>query len=138
MPSISKEQLFSRALKRRNVPLPEEDFGPGAFIIVQELTGEQRDEYDSSLWMQRGAKKPKLSLEHATARLVVLSVVDEQGDRLFGDDEVLSVSRRLGAGLLKRIAEAAKELSGITDDEIEELAETKKSPSEGTGSPGSD
>lgn len=121
---LSKDSLFSRGLRRKNVYLPEH--GEGAFLIVQELTGEQRDEYDASLWRQRKRSKFELSLDHATAKLVALSVINEDGSRMFGDDEIKSLSRKVGASTLKRLAEAAKELSGITDDEIEELSEAKK------------
>lgn len=121
---LDKETFFSRGLRRQNVYLPEH--GEGAFLIVQELTGEQRDEYDASLWEQRKSSKFRLNLDHATAKLVALSVVNEDGSRMFGDDEVKTLSRKVGASTLKRLAEAAKELSGITDDEIDELTEAKK------------
>lgn len=121
---LTKESLFARGLRRQNVYLPEH--GPHAYLIVQELTGEQRDEYDASLWEQRKSSKFRLNLEHATAKLVVLSVINEDGTRMFGDDEVRTLSRKVGAATLKKLAEAAKELSGITDDEIDELTEAKK------------
>lgn len=121
---LDKKKLFSKGLKRRIVELPE--LGEGESVCVQELYGDARDEYDKSLWEQR-RNSVRLKLDHATARLVALSCVDEEtGERIFGDDEILDLSRKVGASILKKIAEVAKELSGITDDEIEDLTEAKK------------
>lgn len=118
------DSLLSIPLRRQRVEIPEA--GEGQYVIVQELTGAQRDEYDASLIEQRGVgKKMRLALDHATAKLVVLSCINEDGSRRFGDDMVTTVSK-MPARVLGRIAAAAKDLSGITDSEIEELTETKK------------
>lgn len=115
------DSLFEKLkLRRERVEIPEAD----DYVIVQELTGAQRDEYDASLWEQR-KRSVKMKMDHATAKLVVLSCINEDGSRRFGDDEIVKVSN-LPAGILKRIAKVAQELSGITDDEIEDLTETKK------------
>lgn len=116
------DPIYALQLARRRVEIPEA--GEGHYVLVQELDGAARDAYDASLFEQR-RNRVVMQLEHATAKLVVLSVVNEDGSRRFGDDEIPRISK-LPARVLKRIADAAKELSGISDDDLEEAAEIKK------------
>ena len=63
-----------------------------------------------------------------------IDIVDEQGNRLFDDSEV-AILGRLRVDVLNRIFETAQRLSGVSDDDIEEL----KKPSvweAGSGSSG--
>lgn len=118
MSLADKEKFFAIGLGTKDVPIPE--LGPDVFIRVRALTGAERDRYETSLWIERKGKQ-KLNLEDATAKLVVMSCINEDGSPYFGDDEVYSLSKKVGAKILKRLADAAKELSGITEEEQEEL-----------------
>ena len=114
----SKSRLFEVALPTRDVMIPE--LGPGDFIRVRALSGSERDAYEASLYEERKNKR-KLNIQDATARLVVMSCINEDGSRYFGDDEVGKLSRKVGAKILTRLADAARELSGITEEEQAEL-----------------
>lgn len=113
-----KTKLFAIGLPERDVPIPE--LGDGVFIRVRALTGRELDDYQASLIKERKNKRTT-NYEDATARLVVLTCINEDGTPFFGDDEVATVSKRVGAKILGRLSKVAQELSGVTDEEIEEL-----------------
>jgi len=91
----------------------------GGSVYVRGLTAEQRDQYEQSLIVRKG-KKSDINLVNARARLVALTVVDENGDSLFtlADAEALG---QKSAAALQRVFEVAQRLSGLTEEDVEEL-----------------
>lgn len=89
-------------------------------VLVRGLTGAQRDKFETKIIEQRGTKQI-WHREHIRAWMVVMSVVDEDGDYLFSDTDVAAVSQK-SAGALERIFSAAQRLSGITRSDVEELS----------------
>lgn len=122
MPCLTKETAFSYTRKMERVELPE--LGDGCYCFARELSGEERDSYTSTLYTMGKGGTVRTNLEHQTARLAVLGAVDDDGERIFGDDEVIGLSRKLGAGPLSRIADAVRRISGL-DNESAEAAEKK-------------
>lgn len=112
------------------VPVPE--LGPGKIAIVRGLSGTERDKYQAELINQRG-KHNKVVLDDVSAKLVCKCLIHESGERIFKDHEVSSVGAIRG-DVLRRLYDVSARLSGITDDEIEELGKSSPSPS-GTSSP---
>jgi hypothetical protein len=103
------------------VPVPEW----GGEVLVRGLTGLERDAFEASVVEQKG-KKTELNLRNVRARFVALSVVDEQGERVFADADVLRLGRK-SSRALQRVWEKARELSGLTDEDVEELAKNSVS-----------
>ncbi|MDP9301843.1 MAG: hypothetical protein M3P43_13275 [Actinomycetota bacterium] len=97
--------------------LEVEDWG-GA-VRIRGLTGNERDNYEQSIITMRGNKVlPKFV--GARARLVARSVVDESGKLLFSEDDVAALGRK-SAAALERVYAAARKLSGLTEEDVEEL-----------------
>ena len=113
---IRKAILEAEDIETREVEVPEW----GMTVIVKGMTGAQRDRFESSIVEQRG-KNVKVKLEDARARLVAMTVIDEDGRQVFGMRDVEALSQK-SARALNRIYDVAKELSGIGEEEIEELA----------------
>ena len=87
--------------------------------MVWELNGKERDELEMSFAAQGDEE---LDTINVWAGLVALSVRGENGRRLFSGDDV----ERLGtksAQALNRVVEVAQRLSGISEKELEEIAE---------------
>lgn len=129
--SLSREAfLAGRAPKRETV---ETSRGP---VVVQELTGKERDAFERSCVKPDG-KKTKEDMTNLRAKLLVLAVRDDNGDRLLQDGDVESVGR-LPAGDIQAVFETAARLSGITKEDVEELvgnSEGEPSAASATGSP---
>ena len=55
-------------------------------------------------------------------RIIMLCIVNEQDEQMFNKADVKLLDRK-SAAALDRVASAAQKLNGISDDDIEELAE---------------
>jgi len=62
-----------------------------------------------------------VNLANVRARLCAISIVDETGKRMFSDEDVRALGRK-SAAALDRVFAAAQRLSGLTDEDVEELA----------------
>ena len=113
---VTKDAFFSANIKRPtevvNIP------GIGN-VIVRGMTAKERDQYETSCIIQKNGKR-NFNLIDARAKLVMLTVVDEKGDRLF---EASDVSRLSGmpASVIDKLFTAAQKSSGISDDDMDEL-----------------
>jgi hypothetical protein len=128
---LTKEQIQKADdLKTAAVPVPEW----GGEVLVRGLTGAERDAFEAEIAERRG-KKVQFNLRNFRAKLVVRTVVDEKGKRLFTDQDVKWLGDK-SAQALSRVFDKAAELSGLSEDDIEEL--TKNSPDDQSGGSGSD
>jgi hypothetical protein len=118
MAALNKEQILSaQDLKTETVDVPEW----GGVVLVRAMTGEERDQYESSVVEQRG-KDTRVNLRNARAKLVALSSVDESGAKLFTQADVAALSKK-SASALQRVFDVAMRLSGISSADLDELTE---------------
>lgn len=121
MAILSKKDILEIAdIKKQLVPVPEW----GGEVYVKGLTGAERDKFESELVTIRG-KEQVVNMANARAKLAAMSICDENGKRLFGESDVQALSQKSGAAL-QRIFAVAQKLSGLSDDDVEELTEGLK------------
>jgi hypothetical protein len=89
-------------------------------VIVRGLTGTERDAFEQSIVEQRG-KNTRMNLRNIRAKLVALTVVDEEGNRVFSDEDAEALGKK-SAAALDRIFAIAQRLSGLRPEDVEELA----------------
>lgn len=119
---LTRDQILgAEDLEKVEVEVPEW----GGSVLVWAMTGTERDAFEQSLVDMRG-KSQKVDLVNIRARLAVLCLKDEDGNRLFADNEVELLGQKSGAAL-DRIFPVAQRLSGVTDDDVEELAGNSES-----------
>lgn len=106
--------------KRRTVRVDLPWLGAGAHTYVLVPTARERDAFEATLVTGTG-KKAQLSTDNVRARMLVRWVSDADGTRLFGDNEADAMGE-LGAKTVDAIYRAIQRESGITDDDVEELA----------------
>jgi hypothetical protein len=118
MPLLTKEQILARKgeLPRETLPVPE----LGGDVIVRALSAKERDDYEASSLRRKGNRFEQ-NLANVRARLVVRAVLNEDGSRMFTDDDADSLGEIIGSAI-DRIYDKAAKLSGITKDDAEELA----------------
>src|SRR5690554_121558 len=117
MALLSREAILqAQDLPTERVPVPEW----GGEVIVRGLTGAERDQFEQSIVETRG-KNPKVNLRNIRAKLVVLCCVDEQGNRIFRDEDAEVLGQK-SAVALNRVFEVAQRLSGLRPEDVEELA----------------
>lgn len=93
----------------------------GGKLRVRGLTGKQRDDFETSITVGKG-KNQEINTKNARAKLVVLCVVDETGAQLFSSSDVIALGQK-SASALQRVFDLCRKLSGLTDDDMEELTE---------------
>jgi len=122
---LSRDEILNASdIQTEEVEIPEWN---NKKVLVRGMTGAQRDAYeDASLTMPDKKKQTRAFIyKNARARLVAWSVVDENGKRVFSDADIPRLSDK-SAAALQRIFNVAMRLSGISEEDIEELV--KNSP----------
>ena len=112
--------LQAKDIKIELVPTP----GWGGEVYVKGLNGAERDKFEGSLIIMRGKDK-QMNMANIRAKLASMSICDEKGKRLFNENDVQALSQK-SASELQRVFAVAQKLSGISDEDVEELAEELK------------
>jgi hypothetical protein len=122
MELLTRDQILQISdIQTERVEVPEW----GGAVLVITLTGAERDALEAAIVEVKGRKK-KLHLENTMARLVAMSVVDENGKRLFSTGDIQALGKKSSAAL-QRVCEVAQRLSGLTQDDLEEMSKNSES-----------
>ena len=122
---LSKEQILKAHDKRYDiVDVPEwgSEENPEPQVRIHSLSGAERDRFESSMMKIDKEGRPVPDMVNSRARLVALSIVDENGKRLFGDSDVLELGGK-SAKALDRVFDASARLSGINPEELDKIKE---------------
>ena len=105
----------------------------GGYVLVKGFTGAARGRLEAANVDQTG-KNHRIKLVELRERIAVASVCDEDGKLIFTLADVKELSKKSSAPL-QRIVEASNELSGVTEEDMEELSEDMEAnPSPGSAS----
>ncbi len=119
-------------LPRERVEVPEW----GGHVYVRTLTGDERDQWEALLLgkaRKKGGER-EVIMQGARSRLAAMAICDEDGKSQFtlADAPLLG---KLHAAALARVFEVGSRLSGLTEEDIEELVgESEGTPVPGPGS----
>jgi hypothetical protein len=117
MDQLTREGILAISdIQRETVDVPEWK----GTVLVQGLTGDERDDFEATCVQGRG-RKTEVNLRNFRAKLVVRACRDAEGQRLFGDDDAPALGRK-SAAAINRVFEVAARLSGLTEEDMEELA----------------
>ena len=122
---LSRESILNASdMAYEDVHVPEW----GGEIRIRSLTGEERDAFEAGLVRQSG-KKTKADLNNLRAKLVAACAIAEDGTKLFQPMDVYTLGEK-NAAALDRVFEVAQRLSGLNDEDVEDMAEDfEKAPS---------
>jgi hypothetical protein len=114
--ALNRDQILESAdLRTEIVSVPEW----GGDVIVSGMTGAARDAWEQSLLLKTG-NSTSVNMENMRARLVVATVVDESGNRIFTAADIAALGAKSGAAL-DRVCKVAQRLNGLTDQELEDI-----------------
>lgn len=113
--------LKASALRTEEVSVPEW----GGSVLVRELRGRERDEFEASVLVQRGGQMVTDSA-NVRAKLAARAIVGEDLEPLFTQQDVYALGE-LSAAALDRVWEAATRLSGLNPAQVEEMAKNSGS-----------
>ncbi len=114
---LSKEDILKAADRgTEEVEVPEW----GGSVLVQGMTGRERDAYEVSLRDQRTGQRRPGALDNVRAKIIARCVVDDDGKRLFTDADIAALGEKSGAAI-DRVFDVAARLSGMSDEDQEKM-----------------
>ena len=96
----------------------------GGQVRVRSLSGVERDAFETSVLTGKG-KHRDVNLKNLRAKLVALSVVDAMGAPLFTETDIKWLGEK-NACALNKIFDAAQRLSGLREEDMEELVKNSE------------
>lgn len=119
---LTREALLAKKpSKIQKVILPDSE----EFVFVRTLSSAERDQWEAdNLIRERDRKRGVMMLDYRTkaakVRLLVLAICNEQGSRILQDSDVDELDK-LDSKVIAKLYAVAAALSGITDDDLDEL-----------------
>ena len=118
MKLLTRDDIINATdLKTEEVPVPEW----GGKVLVKTLNGTERDRFEASITSAKG-KKVVMNTANIRARLVAMTVVDENGKPLFKQADIEALGAKSASGL-DRVFSVALRLAGMKEEDIDELTE---------------
>lgn len=102
----------------------------GGEVRVIGLSGTDRDSYEASFVDAKG-KPATQRLRNIRAKLLVKCLVNEDGIRLFADDQAKTLGAKNGA-VVDRLFDVARRLSGIGQDAVAEGKDDSENEANGS------
>lgn len=96
----------------------------GGTVLVKALNGAERDSFEASIVTGSG-NNVKMNMENIRAKLVVRSIVGEDGKRLFSDSDAEILANK-SAAALDRVFTIAQALSGIGEKDLKEMVKNSE------------
>ncbi|MEU4168859.1 phage tail assembly chaperone [Streptomyces sp. NPDC026665] len=126
--ALSRDSILEASdIQTETVPVPEW----GGDIILRGLTGEELDAYQASRRQIRnaGTKEQEVVFvqDNARATLLVKCIVDEDGNRVFTDRDAGLLGMKNGK-VLDRLFDIASSLSGLSEEDQEEMEGNSETP----------
>lgn len=117
--------LASSDIVTEKVEVPEW----GGIVYVRSMTGRERDEFEESILVEKRERTRsgfrttrQASLSNFRAKLAARVTYDAEGNRIFTDADASKLGEKNSAPL-QRIVAKAQELSGMTDEDVEDLVD---------------
>ena len=91
----------------------------GGDVKIAAMTACERDAFEASMLDTKGKGDAK-RLQNFRARFVASCIVDDDGNRLFSDKDIVALGKKSSAPI-SRLFDECRKLNGMTDEDVEEL-----------------
>lgn len=137
---LGRDAILAAGKKIPFEDVPVEELG--GTVRIRGLTAAEHGRYTSSMMMSNGGairlgpdgKTPMLSVAGLTdsdIRLLAMCIIDEQGARVFADEDVAALAETASV-VVEKLVKIAKRLSGLEQNKVAELAKNSETgPSAG-------
>ena len=121
--------LAARDIGYQDIDMGDIPGWEGVIVRVKDLTGAERDRLEAGLVQEKqvhvGKKiktKQSMNMDNVRARFCAACIVDESMNLIFSADDVRALGKK-SAIALDRIFAVIKDRNGLSDEDVEELAE---------------
>jgi hypothetical protein len=117
---LTKEEILQADdIQYDEVPVPEW----GGTVRIKTLTGEERDAFEEKI-IQRDPQGNRTGMDLAQfrAKLLVRTMVDSEGKRIFKEQDIHELGRKSSAAMDKVFVKV-RDLNRMTDEDVEELTQ---------------
>lgn len=115
---LTAEEIFAiDDLPIETVVVPEWN---DATIRLRTMTGFERDEFEAQIQRQRTGNK-RIDLRGLKIRMIRLTAIKADGAPLFATTDEQDLNKK-SSRALERLFKATSKLSGLSEDDVEELA----------------
>lgn len=132
--TLNRDQILeSNDLLTESVSVPEW----GGDVLVHTMTGADRDAFEDSLFHIGADGKASRDVSNLAVKLLVMTIVDDAGNRLFSPGDIEMLGRKSSAAI-QRVYAAASRLNGIGAAAVaaaEKNSASGQSSDSGTDSP---
>lgn len=122
---LTKEQVLNADdAAYEDVRVPEW----GGMLRVRRLSGAEKDAFEASIVevrQQNGQIVERTNMVNLRAKLAVRCIVDENGQLVFSEGDIVDLGRK-SASALDRVVAAAKRLNKMTDADLQEMVQGLK------------
>lgn len=107
---LKREEILSKtSLQTEKINIPEW----GGDVLISEMSGTSRDSWEQAIREKDASGR----IVSPRAKLIVFTIVDEKGSRIFKDDDVEAIGK-LSSEALEKICAVSMRLNGLGADEI--------------------
>ena len=116
---LSREEILNASdIQIELVHVPEW----GGDVYVRGMSGAERDQFEATVISVGVGSDRSVNLENIRAKLCAMTICDAEGKKYFSSSDIKDLSKK-SAIALQRIFTVAQRLSGLTQTDIDELAE---------------
>jgi len=124
--ALTAQELRQRIDAAQDIPrepavIPEWGISDQDGLFLKGLSGAERDSFEKAIIEQKGSST-RVKTEMMRSRLVALSLVDADDNRIYSDADIKTLGGK-SAVVLDRLFAKAMTFSGMSADDIEVLAE---------------
>lgn len=119
----AREKLLGAKVPTEKVYVKELD----ETYTLRGMTGAERDAFEWSCFEGKG-KRRDFTNRNMRAKLVACCCIDDQGQRVFSDEDVVAIGEAR-ADILDRLFAVAQRLSGLRQEDVDELGLSSATPS---------
>ncbi len=120
---LTRDELLAKATILKTIAVKLVDIG---VVYLREMMGKERGRFEMLVVTVRG-KSSEVNLEQAREKLLVRCLCDENGVRMFKDND-LDLVGTIGAKNLDLLFEVAQTINGIGEKDIKELTQGLEIP----------
>ncbi len=124
---LSREETLSQKLEQRHIDVPwiTDEAGKAKQLIVQQMSARALDEYR---WILTSKDVADIRRSSPNAFIFVNCVVDEEGKRVYGDNDINVVQDTVDPDLIDLVVQAVDQMAEASEERKEALKKSSKGP----------